>query len=180
MSGTLSIPAQDHGRAHLFALNIIEAEAKELVGQPDAPARLLGVPVNSDFAEIVRIKDLDDLGLIGYLGQGYEIPDENLRDDKRKLRAVEGFVLIILSSALDAKAQTISIGPDLTLLGSYPTTSTDWTETSDLQSEAAAPFTAPEETVKKRPSDGAMMGRVATIVLLVLFALTGLMVWIAG
>ena len=180
MSRTLSIPAQDYGQAYLFALNIIEAEAKDLVDKPNAPERLLGIPLNPDFAEIIRISDLDDLGLIGYLEQGYEIPEESLRADKRKLSAVEGFVLIVLSRAFDDKAHTISVGSELTHLGSYSTTPTDWKETSDLHSASAAPYSAPEAIVKKRPSDGAMMGRVATIVLIVLFALTGLMVWIAG
>ncbi|MEO9898535.1 MAG: hypothetical protein ABJD13_16835 [Paracoccaceae bacterium] len=180
MSRTLSIPAQDHGQAYLFALNIIEADAKDLIEKPNAPEKLLGVALNPDFAEIIRISDLDDLGLIGYLEQGYEIPEQNLRADKRKLSAVEGFVLIVLSRAFDAKAHTIAIGPELTHLGRYSTTPTDWEETSDMHSESAAPYSAPEETIKERPSDGAMMGRVATIVLLVLFALTGLMVWIAG
>ena len=50
MSRTLSIPAQDYGQAYLFALNIIEAEAKDLVDKPNAPERLLGIPLNPDFA----------------------------------------------------------------------------------------------------------------------------------
>ncbi len=180
MSVALSVPEGDHDRLHLFVINMIEAEARILKSDPKAAEKLLCVPINPDFAELVRLKDLDDLSLSNYLEQGYDIPPANLQSDLRRLNAVEGLVLVVLSRAFGTAAVDIKTSADVTYLGSYDTTPTDWDDTADLRAKSAAPFTAPKEAIQKRPSDGAMMGRIATVVLIVLFALTGLMVWIAG
>ena len=181
MSQTLDIPAQERNRLHLFALNMIEAEAKKIARDADAPARLLGAsPFDPQFAEIIRIADLDDLGLAGYLNEGYDVPPEAMQGQRARLKALEGYALIVLSSAFEDQAQRLEIGRDLSYLGAFPTEAPDWTSDTPLESHSARPGTAPEATVRKLPSDGAMMGRVAMVVLIGLGIFTYVLIRIAG
>ncbi|MCH9832288.1 MAG: hypothetical protein K0U49_02850, partial [Alphaproteobacteria bacterium] len=97
-----------------------------------------------------------------------------------KLNSLSGWVLIIFSNAFKNAATTLKPASNLNLIGTYSQTKTDWRTAQTVTAESAKPFTAPPLTIKKKPSDAAMSGRIATLALIVMFALTGLIIWIAG
>ena len=77
-------------------------------------------------------------------------------------------------------ATALAPEPALTLIGTYGEVRTDYSADEPITSEAAKPYTAPPEPGKKRPSDAAMSGRVATLVLIVLAIFTYLFIRLAG
>jgi len=180
MTTPISVPAHETGVIRVFSLSMTDAEAKALRDDPDAKNAVLGCNVNKDFVEIFPIADLDDIGLLGYLTLGNGVPAQELVPDRSKLEKLSGWVLIVFSQAFGGQPATLAPQPALTLIGTYGEARTDWRATQTVTAEAAKPFTAPPETVKKKPSDAAMSGRIATLALIVMFALTGLVIWIAG
>jgi len=103
-----------------------------------------------------------------------------LNPDKTKLEALDGWVLILFSRAFQDAAATLTPASTLTLIGTYSETGTDWRATETIDTDSAKPYSAPPETTKKRPSDAAMSGRVATLVLIVLALFTYVFIRIAG
>ncbi len=175
---TLSIPAKERGRLHLFALNSKPEDPPK--NAPDLrPAAILGIDLNPAYAEIVEIKALEDMRLSAYLAEGYDVSEDALTEVRARLNALEGHVLIALSLAFYDAAQQIGPSPGYTYIASLPTAGADWSENREISAQSAVPHSAPKQS-KKRPSEAAMKGRIATYVLLLLFAFTGLLIWIAS
>lgn len=176
---TLTIGPHERGLVRVFSVSLSEAEANALSKDLPELASYLGVEqFNPDYVELFPLRDLDSLGLAGYLEQGNGIDAEALDADRRKLAALEGWVLIVYSAAFGGQPVTLAPHSALTLIGTYAEPGTDWTATETLTSDAAKGAAAPAKP--KKPSDAAMSGRIASLALLVLFLLTALMIWVAG
>lgn len=182
---SLEVARHERGLIRVFALSMEASEARKLRAKDDDSAadsakRLaesLGLSaIDADFTEVFPISDLDELGLDGYLVEGNGVTEDQIAPDRSKLAALDGWVMVVYSRAFAGQEMVLRPKPALTLIGTYREPGVDWTEDRALESAAA---TEPAE-LPKRPSDAAMMGRVATVVLVLLFALTALMVWIAG
>ncbi|WP_223423230.1 hypothetical protein [Tateyamaria pelophila] len=183
MSAPIDIPAHEVGRIRLFSLSLTDSEAKNLQGDAAALQKMLGADVDTEYVDVFPLSNLEGVGLAGFLRDGNAVSTDQLAPDRGKLDkldALGGWVLIVYSSAFRNTATTLTPAPALTLIGTYGEAMTDWTATETVRADAAKPFTAPPETVKKRPSDAAMSGRIATIALIVMFALTALIIWIAA
>ncbi|WP_299624953.1 hypothetical protein [uncultured Tateyamaria sp.] len=180
MTQTLDIPANERGVIRLFALSMTDAEAKTLKDNPTAISAALGGDLDTEFVEVFPLSDLEGVGILSYLSEGNAVPEDQLTPDRAKLEKLGGWVLIVFSQAFGDAATTLAPQPALTLIGTYGETRIDYRATETVTSEAAKPFTAPPETVKKKPSDAAMSGRIATIALIVLGLLTWAMIWISG
>ena len=180
MSPPLDVKAHEAGVIRVFALSMTEAEAIALKDDANAISAALGTDVDSEHVEIFPISDLEGIGITGYLTEGNGVPPEDLAPDRTKLDRLGGWVMIVFSRAFQDRAATLSLIPALTLIGTYGMPTTDWRTTETIASDAAKPFTAPPTTVKKRPSDAAMSGRVATVVLILLGLFTWAIIWIAG
>ncbi len=179
MSQTIDILEREHDVVRLFALNMIEADAKALAEKPERVAGLLGLThVDTNFLEILKLHDIRDLGLGQYLQDGYDVTPANISKDMAKLAQLSGHVLILLSSAIGERPTQLVLGQDLTLIGTYGATEVDWSADPAPAPDSAALYSSPD-TGKKRPSDAAMSGRIAMLALLVLAALVLVMVWIA-
>lgn len=182
---TLLVKANEHGLVRVFALSMTDAEANSLKrnisegdDNPSPQEIALGATsLDSDYVEVFPVKDLADLGLFGYLETGNGINPDQLAPDRQKLDALDGWVLCVYSAAFGGQAQQLSPGAKLTLIGTYSEPGVDWSETHTLTSDAARIDASP---AKKSPSDAAMSGRIAMAALIFIFALTFLMVWIAG
>lgn len=156
---------------------LIDGEAEEGI---EAAAMLLGSnELETEYVELIDLEDLKEIGLSGYLIEGYGLPNEDVMADATKLDALEGYVLLLLPEILGHRGGVLNPNPDVVLVATYKGEGTDWTEKEPIESESAAPFTAPPETVKKKLSDAAMSGRIAMLALIVIFLLTALVVWIA-
>lgn len=180
MKQTFDVPASERGKLHLFALNGATREADTPLAD-ELPAVILSIPeLDPTYAEIVNLSDLGALELTDYLTEGYDIPAASLNAEKMRLNALEGRVLIVLSLAFRDQPQSIALGNKLTHIATLDTQGTDWTPSDPIKTQSALPGSAPASTIKKRPSNAAMMGRIATFVLLGMFAFTALLIWIAG
>lgn len=182
MTSPITVPARERGRVRVFSLSMSDTEAKALKTAHDALLRTIGseTPLDMDHVELFALKDLEGIGLMGYLNEGAGVPEADLVPDRCKLEQLEGWILVVFSLAFEDRAATLQPAPSVTLVGTYSETRTDVTSQQTLTSDAAEPYSAPTETPKKRPSDAAMSGRVATLVLIVLALFTYAFIRIAG
>lgn len=178
---TIEIPQNERGVVRLFALSMTGEEAQALKDNATAITEALraDAPLNADYVEVFPVSDLEGVGLAGYLTEGNAIPDAQIAPDRGKLDRLGGWVLIVYSQAFADAGVTLDPVPALTLIGTYGETRTDWSASETVEAEAAKPYSAPQET-RKKPSDAAMSGRVATVALILLALFTALFIWMAG
>jgi len=161
---------------------------KEYRPDPDGPlfwplAQAVGVDsLDHDFVDFIEDDELNGYPLSKFLVDGHGMDPASVAPDAEKLDALRGQVVLVHSSALGGTEPSQAEGP-LTFVGRYSEAlKNDATAMPHVQSaiEAAA-NTSPEPVpAKKKPSDAAMSGRVATIALLVMAFLVWLMIKIAG
>lgn len=163
----IEVPKGERGVVRLFAIaTVMDAD---LLG-----AALGATVFDPAQVDIVRPSELDEFGLAGYLTMGMGIPEDQIEADV--LARVKEPVAFVRSAAFGGEAQELKTDHPIRLIGTYSERKAapvvDRLHSDAAQKEVPAP--------KKRPSDAAMSGRVATIALLVMFALVAVMVWIAG
>ncbi|WP_370400528.1 hypothetical protein [Sulfitobacter sp. JB4-11] len=180
MKKPIKVPANEALHIRVFALSMSEARATTL---PATLSNALGVNhVSPDGVEIFARSALGEMSLSDFLIEGNDVIAESVEPDRAKLDALEGYIMLVYSSAFKGKAAALTPQPELTLIGTYPQHGVDTTSKVDLETPAALPQdVAPEAPpARKRPSDAAMSGRIATLALLVAFAVVALMIWIGG
>ena len=180
MSAPIDIPAHQSGVIRVFALSMSDADAKALKSDPSARAAALGAEVDAEQVEIFPVSDLEGVGLAGYLIEGNAVPAADIAPDRAKLDRLGGWVMIVFSRAFKGEATTLTLAPSLTLIGTYGAAGVDWRATETIRSEAAKPYSGVSKAGRKRPSDAAMSGRIAMLVLISLALFTWLFIWIAG
>lgn len=180
MSADMRVPPNERGVIRVFALSMTDKEARALKDDPEAIDAALGASVDAQHVEVFPVSDLEGVGLVGYLAEGNAVPPEQLSPDRAKLEKLGGWVMIVFSLAFGDRETVLKPAPALTLIGTYGEIRTDWRSTETVKADSAKPYSAPAETVKKRPSDAAMSGRIAMIALLVLGLLTWVMIRIGG
>lgn len=178
MTDRIQIKPTEHGVVRVFDVDLpadrIKAFNRRNGTWPlqDALGAAMLDPAHVD---LIALADLDELGLSGYLAEGHGISPEDMRDMRGRLDALSGHVLIVTSRAFGGQEQTLSPRAPLHLVATFtedrPPVSFD-----PLPSQAARGTTGG----KPPPSDAAMSGRVASVALLVLFALVAVVVWVAS
>ncbi len=154
----MRIEPHERGRLHVFAVNRPKAEIAKVFDPPETGADrlqpeggLLRDLTGSDGleatgAELIPLADLEGLGLSGYLTEGLDIPSDQVQEHKRRLDALEGYALILISRAFQGRAFALGETAELTHIASFAQPGTDWASAGDIPSEAARPFTAPKPT----------------------------------
>lgn len=162
----LTIPANDHGQIRVFA-----TEEK-----PESLAALFGAKLDETCVDIVRISDLGEMRLTDYIFQGYDMTADDV--DLATINAITGWAILVLSRATGERQTALTLAPGLRHVTTYSATT-----------QLIAPGQMPEGATKgviadppARPakSNARIGGMVATAALLVMFALVGLMIWVAG
>lgn len=172
MSERFEVSGDEHGLVRLFMVDIPPEEVSAF-----DPAPALGVEkLDPEQVEMFPLTDLKGLGLSGYMREGLGIAEEEI--DNARLDALKGVVLIIRSAAFGGAAVMLAPKAPLRWIGTYRE-QTAPVRFEQLPGGAAEVEAAPEPPAEKRPSDAAMSGRVATVALIVIFALTAIVVWIA-
>jgi hypothetical protein len=173
----LQIPAHEQGTTRLFTLSIGLDAARAVKTDTAKQAALLGVEhVNAAGVEVFGVADLGDLGLAGYLRDGIDAQENDLARDRAKLAALDGWVMLLHSSALNGESTLLRLKPELTLVGTYARHSEDKTPVK-IVSEAAQPYTGtPDITPAKAPNTNkagslAVLGLVLMAVILLWWAL---------
>lgn len=176
MSDQFQVTTSEQGLIRLFALDL---PSDEVAGLREAElARLLGVEnIDVDQIDLFSTDDLQGLGLVGYMAEGLGIAPEDLEEDRARLEALKGHLLIVRSAAFKGQYALLTAQAPLRWIGTYPE-ATSAIKFEPLPSEAAKGNVTPD--AKQRPSNAAMSGRVAMVVLIFLVAFTGALVWVAS
>ncbi|MDK3017247.1 hypothetical protein [Pseudodonghicola flavimaris] len=174
MSDPLSVVAGEHGVIRVFALEM-RPEQAAFQREEGAAAQMLGVAtLEPGQVDVIRIADLEELGLAGYLTEGCGIPDAQIAPDRARLAALTGWVMVVRSRAFGGRAAQIAPAPELRLVATYREPGTDWTA-APLKSQSAEPFSA------ARPSPRAARARARRIgatLFAVVMALIALLLWL--
>ena len=170
----ITIPANDHGA--IYVLELIRPTPEGLEDKTDAAmmAVLGPVVVNTDYVDAITPGMLTDMTLPDLIRNGYDTPMTDAQAEQ--LRALMGTTVLIMSAAFGGQAMTIDLPSDVrlvTVLREEPTMAAP----RPIQTPSADGTLPP---ARKKPSDAAMSGRIATYALLVLFLLVAVMIWIAG
>ncbi|MBE1285736.1 MAG: hypothetical protein GJ676_20660 [Rhodobacteraceae bacterium] len=143
MSDVIHIPAGERGKIRILSLDMPPEQAKFL-SEPGALEQVLGSrDLDRDHVEIFPVKDLEELGLLGYLSEGCGIPDDSLAPHKFALDAQEGWVLILRSRAFGGQDTRLTPAEPIQLIAELAEPGTDWSGTQ-IQTESAKPHSAPK------------------------------------
>ena len=176
MSERFEIKQNEHGMVRLFVVDLPE-EAIEGFAEGGLTEALGVARLDPEGVELFALENLQGVGLAGYMVDGLGIAEADVTPDKARLDALTGHLLVLRSRAFGGQSATLTPRAPLRWIGTYPEENAP-VKFEPLPSEAAKGQVVPEG--KPRPSDAAMSGRVAMIALLVIFALTALMIWIAA
>ncbi len=182
MSNKIQISATEAGVVRVFAVDIPPDQIATFTarnGSWPLRAALGAETLDPEHAVVFDADDLADLGLPGYLHDGHAIPEDQIEQMRAKLMAQDGTVMVITSPAFGGTAQTLNPRAPLRLIATF-TEQRDPITFDALPDASARTPEHEEKPVRKAPSDAAMSGRVATIVLLVLAILVAVMVWVAS
>lgn len=174
MSDPLTIAAGEHGVIRVFALEM-RPEQAAFLREPGAVDQMLGVEgLDPAQIDVIRLADLEDLGLAGYLTEGCGIPEDQIAPDRAKLAALTGYVLVLRSRAFGGRAVRLTPAPGLRLIASYREPGTDW-RGGPIEAESALPFSAPRLSPRAARSRARRIG--ATLFGIVM-ALIFLVLWL--
>lgn len=170
----ITIPANDHGAIYVLELNRPAPEGLDNKTDAAMMAVFGNVVLNTDYVDVITPGMLTDMTLPDLIRNGYDVPMSDVQAEE--LRGLAGTVILVMSAAFGGNAMTIDLPADVRLVTTLRDTP-----------EMAAPRPISTDSAKgnlprarKKPSDAAMSGRIATVALLVLFALVGVMIWIAS
>lgn len=142
----IEIPRDELGTTRVLSLSMTAAEARHLRDTPALQAENLGAAkMNPAGIEIFAVSDLGELGLAGFLRDGVDAHASDINRDLVKLSALDGWVMLIHSSAFAETGASLTLAPALTLIGTYAQTPADHSAVP-LEVEAAQPYTGPAPT----------------------------------
>lgn len=170
----VNIPANDFGQLRIFALDIeppIELRDKA----PEGIAGAFGVLLNPDYIDVVKVGDLAPMSLGQYIQQGYDITPDPA--DSAVFEKLTGWIIIVMSRATDGAETVLDLAPGLRHVTTVADPST-FEPVAPINTASADGIITPK--TKAPMSDARMGGMVATAALLLLFAVVGVMVWVAG
>lgn len=153
------VKAGEQGVVRVFELHLEGTVAAEWAKDPGAIAQAMGVgAIDRNFAEVFSVSTLGELGLRGYLAEGYGLDRDDLEKDATVLDALNDNVLFVMSRAFGGKDAVLEIQPPLRPVAIFrePKTVPDF---QPLRSEAAdgripQPSAAPSAQTSRRAPAG--------------------------
>lgn len=180
MTAAIKISATEHGKVRVFALDYALAMELAHTGAIDRLCRALGVDeLQEADVQIVQLQDIAEMGLVAFLTEAYGIDADEIAPVAEDLRALKGTVAILRSGAFGGKPVTLKTGGEARLVATLTEPNPAIPPMTPLTSEAAEGRVAASGG-KAKPSDAAMSGRIAMIVLLLLGLFVWLLIWIAS
>lgn len=172
----LMIPNTDHGKIRVFSVS--GADANLFDNKIEGLVACFGsAPLNPDFVDIIKLDDLGEMSLIDYIDEGYDV--ELDAADRAALSKTDNLVVLIMSRAHEGAEVELVLGDGvrhLTTLGR----GARMTVAASLESDAATGVMSGPAGGKPPKSDARIGGMVATVALLIMFALVAVMVWVGG
>lgn len=174
---TFDIPANDHGAIYVFELHGTPPEG--LSEKTDQAMMVIfgNAVVNTDYIDAIMPGMLTDMTLPQLIKNGYDMPVAV--DVADELRALTGTAVLAMSAAFGGQAMQLSLPQNVhlvTILREAPEIKLNET----LASDSARGTLASAAPTKPPKSDARIGGMVATYALLAMFALVGLMIWVAS
>ena len=172
----IEVPANEFGQIRFFE---ITEDLPEFVLDKTVEG-LLAVfgtdALDPDFIDIVNVTDLTSMSLSDYVAQGYDIvlPDYDIP----AVNGIEGFAILVMSRAMRGQPMSLAPAEGVRHVTTY-VPEAQLKVIAPLSSQSAA-GTIGDPPGPKPKSDARIGGMVATVALLVLFALVGVMIWVAG
>ncbi len=118
----MQIPTGERGVVRLFALDLPpDAVAKAAAEEDAATVRgALGAEtLDPAYVEVFDARDVAEIGLAAYLVQGAGIPEAALAEDRGRLDALTGPLVVVTSGAFGGHAQTIAPRAPLRWIGTW-------------------------------------------------------------
>ncbi len=173
---SLTIPALEHGQIRVFAVTG-PVPAGMLEKTPDALKEALGTDaLDPDFVDVFDTMALDEMTVADFLRHGYDLTPDAA--DLAMLKGLDGIVLLLMSRATKGAEVTLTLGPGVqhvTTLGEQARLSA----AQPLESQSTQGIIENPQP-KSKKSDARIGGMVATVALLVMMLLVGLMIWVGG
>ncbi len=176
MAPLLTIPRHETGVTRVFSLSMSSQEALHLKDDVGLLAKALGAPpANESGVEVFPLADLGELGLAGYLQEGVDARPEDIARDKAKLSALDGWVLLLHSTAFSPAGATLAPVAALTLIGTYKQAAAE-NDALPLEAETAKPYSGtvpaapPEKAQLRTPASWIIAGLVFVSAAIVLWA----------
>ncbi|WP_323769436.1 aspartate carbamoyltransferase catalytic subunit [Antarctobacter sp.] len=93
----------------------------QMAGTGEWPLKyaLGAVRLREAFVDVVSIRDLGEMPLSRYLSEAYDVQARTLGDDRTRIDALKGHVIVLPPQAFDTTTQTLTISSPLKLIGSY-------------------------------------------------------------
>jgi hypothetical protein len=170
-SSDITVAAGERRVVRVFALDLPAAQLAFLREEPNAIADMLGGgPLDPDHVDLIRLRDLDDLGLAGYLSEGCDVDAADLAAQRDRIEALTGHVLVVLSRAFSGEARMLQPKPGVTLAARFGQRETDWSANAPLTSDSAKPHSAPRPAPRKARADARRIGAAIFAVFMVAIA----------
>lgn len=173
MDGVIHIPGGERGHIRVFSL-AMRPEQVRFLREPGALAQVLGIDeIDLDHVEIFPLRDLEDLGLAGYLTEGCGIPAEDLAADREALEALEGHILILRSRAFQGLETRLTPADQIIPVAEYAEPGPEWSA-QKVTAESARPQSRPSLRAARRRSritGGAVSAAVLALILFGIFRL---------
>ena len=167
----LTVAPNERGVLRLFTLDMRPEEAKFL-REPGAADQVLGVGgLDPEQIDVFPVSDLEDLGLYGYLNEGCGVSEDQL--DRDALAAINGWVMVLRSAALDGRPATLIPDRRLRLIGLYTEEATNWSG-GPIKTDSAKPFSAPQPA----PADDKSRRVGSAVLALVILLIVGGVLWL--
>jgi hypothetical protein len=119
----MEISAHAHGLVRVFGLDLEPDEVKAFAaeGAEGWPLQdALGAEaLDPDRVEVFPVRDLEGLGLSGYLRDGLGVDEDDIGADAARLDSVTGHVAVVTSAAFGRRPQTLTPRAPLRHLGTY-------------------------------------------------------------
>lgn len=170
MTGPVTVPAHETGKLRLFALHMPDEQAQALRGSGGIDGLLGVLQVDPAYVEIFPLKDLDGLGITGYLTEGCGIPQEQVAQDKSRLHALTGYVLLVFSQAFGGREVTLHPAAELELIATYSERPVDWSATP-IPTDSARKRAGSPQSPRDRRSQARRVGGGIFAVFMLLIAI---------
>ena len=177
---SMQVARNEHGLIRVFRLSDSLAAAQAESGDFGPLESALGVIIAEPAdVQIVSADSLRGMGLKSFLNMAYDIDEAALAAMPALSATGDATIAVIRSGAFGGAEVTLADSPDASLVATLQEDGPAAASMAPLQSEAAK-GTISDPPAKPAKSDARVGGMVATLVLLVLFALVALMIWIAA
>ncbi|MGH1412667.1 MAG: aspartate carbamoyltransferase catalytic subunit [Pelagimonas sp.] len=120
----IEVNGSDNTTLRVFKLDL-PAEAIERftvqAGTGEWPLKyaLGATTLRNGFVDVVDLRDLEKMRLSQYLADAYGLAGSDFKAERNQLDALTGHLVILPAQAFDNTSQTLTIAPQLRLIGTY-------------------------------------------------------------